>query len=122
MAQRPQQALLDQPGYLEPVGEPGPYTIASIFGKSVPFDLVLNNHPSHLSAGADLHAVQPMSGVQTIDVPGAGDTPQTHVKHASNLLHPMHSEAFWVLLLALVAVGLFSGQIRVGPLKASVGR
>jgi|GEM_PF-6597046 len=108
-------------GQLEPVTDwASPFTVQGIFGRSAPNPLVMTNHPSNLLEGADVAPVMPLSGVQTVDAPGG--SPDLHVSHWSNLLSPMHSEAFWVLLIALAVLGIFSGQVRLGPVHAGIGK
>ncbi len=116
-----------QAGFLEPAGElaGSPYTVEGIFGKAAPSPLVMTSGPAdnYLEIGGLNPVVTAMSGVQTVDV-GLGPVDRdSHQPHVRNLLRPMHSEAFWVLLLGLVALGLFSGHgnLRLGPVKFSGG-
>lgn len=119
-----------QGGLLEPVTTDeagGPFTIAGIFGKNVPRPLILSNgaDANYLEAGGHMFGVAPMSGVVTQDG-GPGAMGAAHMPHAKNLLAPMHSEAFWVLLIGLAALGLFSasGGLKLGPIHfgANVGK
>ena len=119
--------MAGQRGFLEPVGElsDSAYTIEETFGTSPTNPLVLTAGPAgnHLEIGGYEFGVAAMSGVQTVDM---GDGPVTaleHQPHASNLLRPMHSPGFWVLLLALAAIGLFSGSgnVKLGPVALSGG-
>jgi hypothetical protein len=116
--------VLSQLGYLESP-DSLPATVQAIFGKTAPSSLVMSNDPAHLLLGGpvpDLHGVvRPLSGVQTVDLPGGGADPRYEKRHALNLLKPMHSDAFWVMLLVLAVLGVFSFGIRIGPIKASVG-
>jgi hypothetical protein len=115
-----------QRGYLEPVGElsDSAYTIEATFGTSPTSPLVLaGGVDHHLEGGYEFGVAELMSGVQTVD---AGDGPHSgllHQPHASNLLHPMHSPGLWILLLAAIGIGLFSGSgnLRLGPVSLSGG-
>lgn len=121
MATRQATPAAVQGGYLEPVSDAGPYTIAGIFGKAAPSPLVLAGGAggNYLESGGYEFGVAPMSGVQTVDTGPGPMSPEAHIPHAKNLLRPMHSEALWVLLLAAVALGLFSvaGNARLGPVR-----
>jgi hypothetical protein len=117
-------------GYLEPTsgfggdaGAGGPYTIAGIFGKAAPNPLVSTGQPGELLMGGLVPAVELMSGVQTVDIGNLPNARETHRPHARNLLRPAHSEAFWVLLIALAAFGLFGarGAVRLGPVEFGAG-
>lgn len=121
----PPVKVLSQVGYLEPVEGASQSSVEGIFGKSAHSPLVDSHHASSLRMGDGQYdlvgVVQPFSGVQTFDAVGAHDTPETYKPHATNLLHPMHSEGLWLLLLLLAVLGIFSFGIKIGPVRASVG-
>jgi hypothetical protein len=116
-----------QLGFLEPVGElsDSAYTIEETFGTSPVSPLVLTGteRDNFLDMGGFNPVVPAMSGVQTVDVGDGPADPLTHRPHAANLLKPMHSPGFWVLILALIVLGLFSGSgnVRLGPVSLSGG-
>lgn len=105
-------------GYLETPDSP--YLVSSIFGRSAPDPLVDSNNPSGLGPGGHNF------GVVTVDQGPGPTSPEAHVPHWRNMLSPSHSEAFWILLLAAIAVGLLgaSGSLRVGSaqFKARAGK
>lgn len=121
-----------QAGFLEPISVPesgagGPFTIEGLFGKAAPDPLVMSAGPAgnYLEIGGYDYVVAPMSGVQTVDV-GGPTHPDLHAPHARNLLRPMHSESFWILVLAglaLVVVGT-GKTLKLGPVtvKGGIGR
>jgi hypothetical protein len=123
-----------QAGYLEPTsgaggdaGAGGPFTVAGIFGKEIPVPIILSGGPAdnYMDMGGFNPVIAPMSGVQTVD---SGQTALglKFKPDARNLLRPMHSPGFWILLIALLALGLFSasGNLRLGPVRfgANVGK
>jgi hypothetical protein len=114
-------------GQLEPTSDwVSPFTVVGMYGRGAPNPLVMTNHQSGLEAGADYNVVQPLSGVQTYDDPHAHGSPQSHSpfgnRNVGDLFKPMHSEGFWIALLLLAALGIFSGQVKLGPLRAELGR
>jgi hypothetical protein len=117
--------VLNQLGYIESLDQ-SPSSVEMLFGKAANDPLVLSHHSSHLEMGGRNFnldgVVTPLSGVQTVDLPGAGDDPRYQKRSAGNLLKPMHSESFWVMLLVLAALGIFSFGIHIGPVKAEVGK
>lgn len=114
------QQSVDQPGFL---ATPSPFSIAGIFGRSAPDPLVMANHPSHLVAGGRIFpGIEHLGGVQTIDIADPVHSASFHKQHASSLLHPMHSDALWILLLVMAAVGIVGFGFKAGPLEAKVGR
>jgi hypothetical protein len=119
----PQVRVLQQIGYLVPI-ERSSASVEALFGKSASNPLVDSNHDSHLLMGDrpyGVSVVAPLSGVQTVDLPGAGDDPRYEKRNATNLFKPMHSEAFWVMLLVLATLGVFSFGVHIGPIRAEVG-
>lgn len=112
--------LASQPGYLEPVGElPSPFTVAGMFGVAAPSPLVLGGaaEDNYMRMGGLDPA--PVGYAQTVDAGPGPVNPLQHTPHASNLLKPMHSEGFWLLLLVLGVMGLFSvaANAKLGPVR-----
>jgi hypothetical protein len=70
----------------------------------------------------DQGLVPPLSGVQTMDLASSTNATKADYRpSAANMLHPMHSESLWLLLLVLAVLGVFSFGIHLGPVRASVG-
>lgn len=109
---------------LAPAGEL-PFTIAEMFGHGAPSPLVMTGgaDDNNLMIGGYDFPHAAMSGVVTVDVDNGATNPLEHQSSARNLLRPMHSEGFWILILGLVVVGLFSGSgnLKLGPVRLSGG-
>ena len=119
----PPVRVLHQVGYLEPA-ENSEASVQAIFGKAASSPLIDSNNASHLRMGGeyDTGLVPPLSGVQTMDLASKTNATKANYRpSAANLLHPMHSESLWLLLLVLAVLGVFSFGIHLGPVRASVG-
>jgi hypothetical protein len=118
----PPVQVLHQVGYLEP-SEHSEASVQAIFGKAASSSLIDSNSDAHLRFGdPGGHVVAPLSGVQTMDLASTTNATKADYRpSAANLLHPMHSESLWLLLLVLAVLGVFSFGIHLGPVRASVG-
>lgn len=100
-------------GFLE--SPDSPYLARNVFGYDASSPLIVANEPSGgLEGGLNMPAVQTVPSSSTAGPHDAGA-----LQSWRNLLRPSHSPAFWLLVFAVLALGLFSasGKVKVGPVK-----